>query len=300
MDRLEAMRIVVAAVDAGSFSEASRKLRMPLATVSRKVAALERTLRTRLLTRSTRRLTLTDEGTHYVAHCRRILEEVHEAERQVTGEYRDLRGELFVTAPQVFGRLHVLPVITQFLQTNPDVDIRLILSDRLSNLLEERVDVAVRIGELPDSTLRVTRVGSVRWITCASPAYLKRRGTPKDPGDLSAHDCVTFEGLDAADRWRFGSGRTTREVSVRSRLVVSTTEAAIDAAVAGLGITRVLSYQAARAIAGAELMPILRSQDSPPQPVSLLHRGASLEPVKLRAFLDFSASRLRATLGASS
>ena len=298
MDRLEAMQIVVAAVDAGSFSAASRKLRMPLATVSRKVAALERVLKTRLLTRSTRRLTLTDAATHYVAHCRRILEELQEAERQVTGEYRDLRGELFVTAPLVFGRLHVLPVTTQFLRINPDVDIRLILSDRLSNLLEERVDIAVRIGELPDSTLRVTRVGSVRRITCASAAYLEGRGTPKDPGDLTAHDCVTFEGLDAPDLWRFRSGRTTREVSVRSRLVVSTAEAAVDAAVAGVGITRVLSYQAARAIAGGELVPILKAHDSPPQPVSLLHRGASLEPVKLRAFLDFSASRLRATLGA--
>ena len=208
MDRLESMSILVTAVEAGSLSAAARRLGMPLATVSRKVSELEAHLKTRLLNRSSRRLTLTDAGRSYVAACKRILEDVGEAERAASGEYSAPKGDLIITAPIVFGRLHVLPVVTEFLKAYPDIDIRIVLADRVVNLLEEHVDLAVRIGELPDSSLVATRVGAIRRVVCGSPAYFAARGTPKHPSELGTHDCVTFEGLMSPDAWTFTIGKS--------------------------------------------------------------------------------------------
>src|SRR5262245_13118336 len=295
VDRLDAMATLVAAVEAGSLSAASRQLKMPLATVSRKVSELEAHLRTRLVNRTSRRLTLTDAGRSYVAASKRILEEVGEAERAAAGEYSAPRGDLIVTAPIVFGRLHVLPVVLEFLAAYPDIDIRLMLADRVINLQEEHADVAVRIGELPDSSLVATRVGGIGRVVCGSPAYLAHRGTPQTPGDLSNHDCITFGGLTSADAWVFEGGKTV-SVPVHSRLMVNTAEAAIDASVAGLGITRVLSYQAANAIRAGTLTRVLRAFESTPAPVHLVHAGHGLLPQKLRAFLDVAAPRLKAAL----
>ena len=296
MDRLEAMSILVTTVEAGSLSAAARRLGTPLATVSRKVAELEAHLQTRLLNRSSRQLTLTDAGRSYVAACRRILEDVSDAERAVSGEYSAPKGELLVTAPIVFGRLHVLPVAIEFLAAYPDVDLRLALTDRLINLLEEHVDLATRIGELPDSSLIATRIGSSRHVECGSPAYFAQRGTPERPADLNRHSCVTFEGLAAADRWTFRMGKSDVSVAIRSRLAVNTATAAIDAAVAGLGITRVLSYQVANAVRAGALTVVLADFEPAPWPVSLVYAGGRLLPLKLRAFLDFAAPRLRAKL----
>ena len=296
MDRLDAMATLLAAIEAGSLSGASRKLGMPLATVSRKVSDLEAHLRTRLVVRTSRRLTLTDAGRSYVAACRRILEDVGEAERAAAGEYSAPRGDLVITAPIVFGRLHVLPIVLDFLAAYREIDIRLMLVDRVVNLQEERVDVAVRIGALPDSSLLATRVGAIGRVVCASPAYLAARGTPKAPADLGRHDCVTFGGLTSPDAWIFGHGKSTVSVAVHSRLVVNTAEAAIDAAMAGLGITRVLSYQAENAIRAGTLVRLLRAFEPTPAPVSLVYAGQGLLPLKLRACLDFAAPRLKARL----
>ena len=178
MDRLEAMAVLLAVIDTGSLSAAGRRLGMPLTTVSRKIANLEARLGTRLLTRSSRRASPTEAGRAYAAACRRILEAVGEAERAAAGEYRAPRGSLAITAPIVFGRLHVLPVAAEFLETYPEIDLRMILADRVVDLLEDQVDVAVRIGELPDSRLVATRIGAIRRIVCAAPAYLAVRGTP--------------------------------------------------------------------------------------------------------------------------
>src|SRR5215471_11960877 len=252
MDRLDAMSVLVAAVEAGSLSGAARRRGMPLATVSRKVSELEALLKTRLVNRSSRQLTLTDAGRAYVEACKRILEDVGEAERAASGEYSAPKGDLVITAPIVFGRLHILPVAMEFLDAYPDVDIRLMLADRMINLLEEHVDLALRIGELPDSSLVASRVGSIRRVVCGSPAYFAARGTPQRPGDLSHHDCVTFEGLTSPAAWLFRIGRSDVAIPIHSRLVVNTAEAAVDAAVAGVGITRAFSYQIANAIgAGA-------------------------------------------------
>jgi DNA-binding transcriptional LysR family regulator len=294
MDRLEAMSILLTAVEAGSLSAAARRLGMPLATVSRKVSDLEAHLRTRLFNRTSRRLTLTDAGRSYVEACKRILEEVTEAERAVAGEYSAPKGDLLITAPVVFGRLHVLPVITAFLKAYKDINVRLVLADRIVNLLEDNVDLAVRIGPLSDSGLVAMRVGAIRQVVCGSPAYFAARGVPERPADLSRHDCITSDGLMSPDVWRFPAGKSTASVAIRSRLAVNSAQAAIDAAVAGLGVTRVLSYQAVDAIRAGSLGVVLHDFEPAPWPVSLVYasRGRLL-PLKLRAFLDFAAPRLK-------
>jgi DNA-binding transcriptional LysR family regulator len=296
MDRLEAMSILVAATEAGSLSAAGRRLGMPLATVSRKVSDLENHLRTRLLTRSTRQLTLTDAGHAYVAACRRILEEVSEAERAASGEYSAPKGDLIVTAPIVFGRMHVLPVVAQFLKAYPDIDIRLVLADRIVHLLDDHIDLAVRIGQLPDSSLVATSIGYVRNVVCASPAYLREHGTPKEPTDLARHDCINFEGSHSTKNWTFGTGKSRADVKIRARLSVNTAEAAVDAALAGVGITRVLSYQMAAAAKANGLKILLRTFEPPPLPINLVYAEQGLLPLKLRAFLDFAAPPLRNSL----
>lgn len=297
-DRIEAMSVLVTVVETGSLSAASRRLGMPLATVSRKISELETHLGTRLFNRSSRRLSLTDAGQDYVAACRRILEAVSEAELAVSGEFNAPRGNLVITAPIVFGRLHVLPVVMAFLKAYPEVDVRLVQLDRVVNLLDENVDLAVRIGVLPDSNLMVRRVGEVRRVLCGSPGYLARSGVPERPEDLHAHDCVTSENLMSPAVWTFRAGRSERTVPIRSRLVVNTAEAAIEAAVAGLGLTRVLSYQVADAVASGRLVIVLEAFEPDPWPVSLLFRSQGPMPQKLRAFLDFASARLKAALTA--
>jgi DNA-binding transcriptional LysR family regulator len=296
MDRLDAMAILVEAVEAGSLSAAARRLRMPLATVSRKVADLEAHLGARLLVRSSRRLALTEAGRAYVAACRRILEDVGEAERNAAGEYSAPRGELVLTAPVVFGRLHVLPVVCAFLAAYPDIQVRLVLADRLVHLADEHVDVAVRIGRLADSRLVAAQVGAIQRVVCAAPAYLAARGTPATPEELAGHDCIAFEGLTVPGSWSFSVSGSEMAVPIRARLVVNTAEAAIDATVAGLGIARVLSYQVADALRDGTLALLLEAFEPAPWPVSLVHAGQGRLPLKLRAFLDFAAPRLRERL----
>ena len=296
MDRLEAMTTLLAVVETGSLSAGSRKLGMPLATVSRKVAELEAYLRTRLLNRTSRRVSLTDAGQSYVASCTRILADIEEAEHAAMGEYRAPRGSLAITAPVVFGRLHVLPVALEFLEAYPDIDIQMTLADRVFNLLEEHVDLAVRIGALPDTRLIAARLGRVRMVTCASTAYLAARGTPQTPADLAGHDCVTFAGLMPSTAWTFNGPASELTVRVHSRLSVNTAEAAIDAAVASVGITRLLSYQIASAVRGGVLETVLHDFEPEAWPVSLVHSGQPHLPLKVRVFLDFAAQRLRARL----
>jgi DNA-binding transcriptional LysR family regulator len=296
MERLESMSVFVSVVEAGSFSAASRLLRMPLPTVSRKVSELERHLHTRLLHRTSRRLALTEVGRAYLAACKTVLEQIAEAERAAAGEYGAPKGELLLTAPVVFGRLHVLPVLSEFLHAFPEIDVRLALSDHVANLLEDRIDLAVRVGELPDSNLMALRIGEVSRLTCASPAYLSKRGLPRRPKQLDQHDCVTFEGLSSSQSWSFGRGRGETSVRVHSRLVVNSAEAAIQAAIAGLGVTRVLSYQVAEALRAGALKRLLRAFEPAASPVHLVYTAQPLLPAKLRAFLDFAAPRLKAAL----
>ncbi|MFS2179489.1 LysR substrate-binding domain-containing protein [Rhizobium pisi] len=300
MDRLEGMTILLAAVDGGSLSAASRQLGLPLATVSRRVSELEEHLNIRLLLRGPRKVTLTDAGRAYVASCRRILEDIAEAERTAAGEYLSPRGELTVSAPQVMGSIHLMPVVAEFLRAYPDVRVHVQLSDRRVNLLEEDVDVAIRAGELPDSSLITVRVGWFRGVICASPAYLSIRDTPKKPADLASHDCVAYEGMGAwtaGTDWEFGPEGERETVSVPCRLVVNSAEAAISAAIAGAGIVRALPYLVDGPVKAGLLVTLLKAYERRPIPISLIYPSQRQVPLKLRTFLDFSIPRLRERLG---
>jgi DNA-binding transcriptional LysR family regulator len=298
MDRFEAMSILQVAVAKGSFTAAAKTLRMPLTTISRKVGALEAHLGVQLLLRSTRKLTLTDAGVAYMAAARRILEEVEEAERAATGEYDTPRGELVVTAPILFGRLHILPIVSDFLAAYPAIAVRLLLSDRNLHLLDDHVDLALRIGELPDSSMVATRIGAVRTVVCGSPGFFAAHHTPKHPEDLAALPCVAFELLSDVSTWRFkgAGGAGPANVVVDPRLSVTTAETAVLAAIRGVGATRVLCYQCADAVRDGALEVILKEFEPSPAPVHLLHAARAALPLKMRVFLDFAAARLRKQL----
>lgn len=296
MDRFEAMRTLVAAVDAGSLSAASRKLGVPLPTVSRRVSDLENHLRAQLLVRTSRKLLLTEVGKTYVATCRQILVELDDAERLAAGEYRIPRGELVITAPVMFGQMHVEPVVLEFLQAYPEIGIRLTLADYFIDIVENRIDLALRIGDLPDSGLVARRLGAVRWITCASPAYLAVRGMPQAPDELVDHDCLGFERTHAESIWPFMVGAAPRPVPISPRFSANTARAVIDAALAGAGIARVLSYQVADDMAAGRLVQVLTPYQIAALPVHLVHSGQAMLPLKLRAFLNFAAPRLKARL----
>ncbi|MBZ9985296.1 MULTISPECIES: LysR family transcriptional regulator [unclassified Mesorhizobium] len=299
MDRFEAMSLLVRSAEAGSFSAAGRQLGVPLPTVSRKVAELETHLNTQLLVRSTRKLSLTEAGLAYVAACKRILEQVEEAESQASGEYTVPRGTLTMTAPIVFGRFHVVPVVNEFLARFPQISIQLTLTDHTINIVDEHIDLAVRVGMLPDSTLVATKVGEIRRVVCGSPDYFAAHGVPKTPDDLAEHMCVTFTALAAGMTWVFKPrGKATRSVRPYCRLKINTAESAIDAALAGVGVTNVLSYQIARPVAAGKLRIILEDYEPDPIPVHLVHTGQAILPLKLRRFMEFAASRLRKSLAA--
>jgi DNA-binding transcriptional LysR family regulator len=296
MDRFEAIRTLIAAVDGGSLSAASRALNVPLPTVSRRVADLEAHLGSQLLVRTSRKLLLTEAGTAYLASVRRVMEELAEAERAASGEYRVPRGELLLTAPILFGKLHVAPVVHDFLAAYAQVSVRLVLSDAVVDIVANRIDVAVRIGALPDSALIARRVGEIAWVTCASPDYLARRGVPATPADLARHETIAFEGLELDRDWPFAgpNGRITERI--RPRYSVDTAETVIAGALAGIGIANVFSYQAADSVRAGTLVTVLDDFAPPPLPVQIVHPPREPMPLKVRAFLDFAAPRLTARL----
>ena len=296
MDRLEAMSIFLTVVEAGSLSAAARRLHAPLATVSRKVSDLESHLRTKLFNRSSHKLVLTEAGSSYVAACKRILADVTEAECAASGEYVAPTGELTVTAPVDLGRVHLIPILAEFLKAYPKIDVHLVLNDRVMSLSEEQIDVALRMGALPDSTLRALRLGAIRRVFCASPAYLAARGTPRTPNELAGHDCVSYTALLLPDVWRFPGDKTNLAVRVHSRLIVSNAEAACEAARAGIGITPAAFHLIEEALEAGTLTTLLEDFEPPAWPVSLVYVAGRFLPIKLRAFLDFAAPRLKARL----
>jgi DNA-binding transcriptional LysR family regulator len=293
MDRLEAMSTFLAVVEAGSLSAASRRLNTPLATVSRKISELESRLRTKLFDRTTHKLVLTGAGSSYVDACKRILAEVGEAERAASGEYVAPTGELTMTAPVGIGRIYLIPILADFFKAYPEIDASLIMTNRVLNLQQEQIDVGVRLGALPDSSIIAIRVGTVRRVLCASPSYLAVRGTPRTPDDLAGHDCVTFAGSVSPDVWTFVRDKTNVAVPVHGRLVVDTVEAARDAACAGIGIASGFSYYAKTALERGALTTLLDEFQPAPLPVHLVYTANRFLPIKVRAFLDFAAPRLR-------
>ena len=300
MDRFEAMTILLRVVERGSFSAASRDLGMSLATVSRKVNELETHLGTRLLVRTTRKVALTDTGALYVGSARRILDEIDETERLAAGEFAAPRGELILTAPVFFGRLHFLPVVAAFLAAYPEINVRLLLADRNLHLIDDHLDVAIRIGPLPNSSMIATGIGSMRTVVCASPQLLAGYGVPQKPDDLAALPCVNFDFPSPNPAWPFRSkgAEGTIDIPIRPRLSVSTAEAAVAAAAQGVGVTRVLHYQCAEAVADGSLRIILADFEPKPLPVHLVHAERGALPSKMRVFLDFASGRLRERLSA--
>jgi len=296
LDRLEAMSVLLAAAESGSLSKASRNLRLPLATVSRKVAELEAHLNATLLIRSAKGLELTPAGRSYVTAAKAILEQVTEAERAAAGEYTEPKGDLVVTAPIMFGRIHVLPVVTRFLAAYPDVSVGLVMTDRVAHFLEDQVDVALRIGPLPDSSLIATRLGTVRHVICASPDYLAANGTPSTPDDLAQHSVISFQSVSALSSWVLESEGAEITTSFRSRLSVNTIDAAIDAGLSGAGLVRAVSYQVVDDVRAGRLKIVLESFEPAPRPVHLVYDAQSRLPLKLRAFVDFVVPRMRERL----
>ena len=296
MDRLEAMSVIVAVTETGSISAASRRLKSPVATVSRKVAELEARLKAQLFQRTSRRMTLTDAGRAYIDACRRIIEQVDDAEREVSGEYRLPKGTMAVTAPWGLGHTHLLPLAIEFLEAYPDISLRLMLNDRVINMTEEEIDIAIRVGALPDSSMIATRIGSIRIVICASPSYLEQQGHPKQLDDLSKHHCITIDEHATPPTWRFVRGGRTKVVPIPSRLCVNTSEAAVLAAIDGAGLARVMSYKMDAAKRAGKLAIVLEAFEPEPLPVHIVYAPRKPIPIKHRAFLNWMTPRLKARL----
>jgi DNA-binding transcriptional LysR family regulator len=293
MDRLSAMAAFVAVVDEAGFAAAARKLGQSPPAVTRAVAELESRMGVRLLTRTTRSVRLTEAGTRYAADCRRILADVAESEASTIGVHSQPRGHLVITAPVLFGRMHVMPIVTEYLDRYPETDVACWYVDRVVNLIEEGIDVAVRIGELSDSSLQAVAVGRVDRVLCASRRYLTRHGVPREPRDLAEHRVISAGGVSPTQEWSFmAEGRSLR-VRVRPRLSTTSNDSAIAAALDGFGITRVLSYQIAEHVKKGKLERILDSYEPPPWPIHVVHREGRHVAQKARAFVDLAVERLR-------
>ncbi|MGX9431398.1 MULTISPECIES: LysR family transcriptional regulator [Bradyrhizobium] len=298
MDRFEAMSMLLAAVEKGSLSAGAREMGVAIPTLSRKVGELETLLGAQLLTRTTRKLSLTDAGMAYVAAARRILDQVEEAEREAAGEFKSPKGELVVTSSVLFGHLYLLPIVSDFLAAFPDINIRMVLGDRNTDLVDDHIDMAVRFGDLPDSDMVATRLGSMRSITCGSPALLKKHGRPDTPSDLERFPCVSTDGPMLSPMWQFRdpTSLTSFEIRITPRLQVSAALSAVEAAVQGVGLVRLLHYQAVELLEANKLEPVLEAFEPEPEPVHIVHVPRTQMPLKLRRFIDHAAPRLRASL----
>jgi len=296
MDRLDAMRAFVVVAERQGFGAAARQLGLSPPAVTRAVASLEAHLGTRLLHRTTRRVRLTHTGARYLEDCLRILGEIEAADAAASGAQAEPRGPLAVTASQMFGRRFVAPVMLEFLDRFPQVDGRLVLLDRVTNLIEEGFDVAVRIAPLPDSEMTAARVGEVRRVVCAAPRYLRYKGTPRRPAELNQFDGIAFLPASIGDAWSFGSGARRISVAPRTRLQANDAEVAIAAALSGRGLIRVLSYQVADEIRSGRLKAVLEEYEPPPIPIHLVHFEGRQANARVRAFIDFAAEKLRAAL----
>jgi DNA-binding transcriptional LysR family regulator len=293
MDRFQEMQVFSAVAQEQGFSAAARRLGMSAASVTRAVAALERRIGTQLLTRTTRSVHLSEAGQRYLEDCRRILLEVQEAEDSAAGSHAQPRGQLTITAPVLFGELFVTPLVVRFLTQFPDVTINALLVDRVVSVVEEGVDVAVRIGELPDSNQHAIRVGEVRRVICASPQFLATHGRPTHPQDLAQAPIIATSSIGHLRSWPFLEGDEPLSVRTEPRLVVTANQAAISAAALGFGFTRVLSYQVASKVTARELEIVLAEFEMAPLPIHVVYQGGRNAPARVRSFVDFTVKALR-------
>jgi DNA-binding transcriptional LysR family regulator len=294
VDRFDQLRVFAAVAEEMGFAPAARRLGLSPPAVTRAVSALERRVGTRLLHRTTRVVRLTDAGRGLLADARRILLEIEDAEARAAGAHAEPKGRVAVTAPVMFGRLFVTAVILDFLAQQPGVEVCAQLSDRVVDLIEDGFDVGVRIAHLPDSTLAAARVGSVRQVLCASPAFLAAHGTPRDPADLARFATIGIGTLDRAPSWTFAPDDAPVRVAPRSRLVVNATDVAVVSALAGHGVARALSYQVAAELRAGRLVRLLREHEPAPIPIHVVHPEGRRASARVRAFVDFAVDRLRA------
>lgn len=293
MDRFQEMAIFLAVADEEGFAAAARRLNMSAPTVTRAVAALEERIGAQLLARTTRSVRLTEAGQRYLEDCRRILDELEEAEDSAAGGHVTPRGLLQLTAPVLFGELFITPVMVSYLDAHPDVSIRALLLDRVVNMVEEGIDVAIRIGALPDAGLQAVRVGSVRRVVCAAPMYLAQAGEPQHPDQLAAHRLVVSNSNSVGPEWRFVENGVPCNRRVSAQLTVSTNQAAINAASRGWGLTRVLSYQIAPQLADGRLHIVLAAFEPPPLPIHVVYSPSLKMPAKVRSFVDYCVATLQ-------
>lgn len=293
MDRLQAMTTFVQIVDSGSLTAAADALDTSPPSVVRTLASLERHLGVRLLNRTTRRIGLTDEGAQFLGRCRAILSEVKEAEAALTSRQAEPQGKLTITAPVVFGRRYLTPIANQFVRRYPNVSIDLLLVDRYTNLVEEGLDVAVRVAQLRDSSLVAIPVGQARRVICASPDYLRRHGTPRAPQDVSQHRCVRYTGLAPRDEWHFRVGRRNVTIPITSVVSCNQIDSALDACIDGLGLGMFFSYQVVAHRKAGTLAYLLDEFESEPQPIQVIYPHAKLLATKVRVFVDDCVKQLR-------
>ncbi|WP_085630345.1 MULTISPECIES: LysR family transcriptional regulator [unclassified Pseudomonas] len=293
MDRFQEMQVFTAVAQEQGFSAAARRLGLSAASVTRAVAALEQRIGTQLLVRTTRSVHVSEAGQRYLEDCRRILAEVQEAEDSAAGSHARPRGQLTVTAPVLFGELFVTPVMAGYLAQYPEVSINALLVDRVVSMVEEGVDVAVRIGELPDSNQHAIRVGEVRRVICGSPSYFAAHGRPESPQDLAGAPVVATSSIGQVRNWPFIEHGEPVSVRPEPRLVVTANQAAIAAACLGLGLTRVLSYQVAGKIASGELEIVLAEFELPPLPIHVVYQGGRKAAARVRSFVDYAVKALR-------
>ncbi|HXZ09617.1 MAG TPA: LysR family transcriptional regulator [Paraburkholderia sp.] len=293
MDRLQAMTAFLTVLDTGGFASAARKLKVSPSVVTRMVGELEDAMGVRLLTRTTRMVRVTDTGAEYAERCRRILADIDEAEQSATSMHGNPRGLLSITSSLLFGRIYVTPIVTDYLQRYSEVDISCWFLDRVVNIVDEGIDVAIRLGDLPDSSMQAVRVGQVRRVVCASPAYLEQHGVPQTPEDLAGHSVVSASGVSSLSEWRFGVDERKQSVRVKPRMTTTTNDSAISAVVAGLGLTQLLSYQIAPQLREGSLEVVLVEFEPPPLPVHVVHREGRHVTRKVRTFLDLAIETLR-------
>jgi DNA-binding transcriptional LysR family regulator len=291
MDKLHLMTVFIAVAESLSFAAAARKLSMSPPAVTRAITTLENNLKTKLLIRTTRHVRLSEAGLRYLEDAKRICQAIVEADDVAMGVNAEPSGHLTITAPALFGKMYVLPGVIDYLQRYPAMSVSALLLDRVVSMLDEGVDVAIRIGELADSSMNAIRVGQVRRVLCASPNYLKQYGTPKNLTELSTHTLITASNI--GNLWKFGDQSSAARLQIQPRLSVTTHEAAIDAAIHGLGITRVLSYQIAASLESGSLSTLLDDYQPPSMPIHILHREGRHTSAKVRAFVDMMALQLR-------
>ena len=294
MDRFHLMTVFVAVAEEESFAAAARRLHMSPPAVTRAVAFLEERLGVRLLTRTTRLVRTTEAGARYLDDARRILLEADEADEAAAGINAMPRGHLAVTAPMLFGKLYVMPIITAYQRTFQETTVSALFVDRVVNLLDEGLDIGIRIGQLPDSSLRAIRVGQVRRVVCAAPAYLEKHGIPKTPADLAGHQIIAATAVSAGSEWTFAKGKEKIRIKLNPRILVNTNDGALEAAKDGFGLTRLISYQVANELAAGKIKAVLSGYEEAPLPIHVIHREGRHRSAKVRSFVDMAVEKLRA------